>query len=162
MTVKSGYFKKSLHVDLTAARCERRPLSDEFLARYVGGRGFSAKLVWDHLVAHDFKIDPLGPENLLVIAPGPLTGACLPSSGKCSFVAISPATGVYGDSSIGGTLGMGVPPGGDRPVERHRPGSATLDPIHRRGRNEHHRDARAGRQVVPRSRGPDQGAARHP
>ncbi|HUS46962.1 MAG TPA: aldehyde ferredoxin oxidoreductase family protein, partial [Phycisphaerae bacterium] len=65
-----------------------------------------AKLVWDNLVAHDFKIDPLGPENLLVIAPGPLTGAYLPSSGKNSFVALSPATGIYGDSSMGGRFGI--------------------------------------------------------
>ncbi|MGD0897737.1 MAG: aldehyde ferredoxin oxidoreductase family protein [Thermoguttaceae bacterium] len=106
MSVKSGYFKKSLHVDLASGRCERRALSDAFLARYIGGRGFGAKMVWDNLLAHDFKIDPLGPENLLVIAPGPLTGAYLPSSGKCSFISISPATGVYGDSSIGGTLGV--------------------------------------------------------
>jgi len=106
MDIKSGYFKKYLHVDLTAGRCQRRPLSEEFLERYVGGRGFGAKLVWDNLVQHDFQVDPLGPENLLVVAPGPLTGAYVPSSGKCSFVAISPATGLYGDSSLGG--GMGV------------------------------------------------------
>jgi len=106
MVLKSGYFQQSLHVDLTAGRCERRRLSDEFLQQYIGGRGFGAKLVWDHLVQHGFQIDPLGPENLLVIAPGPLTGAYLPSSGKCSFVSISPQTGVYGDSSIGGTFGV--------------------------------------------------------
>jgi len=106
MTIKSGYFKTRLHVDLSSGRCERQKLSDEFLEQYIGGRGFGAKLVWDHLVQHDFQIDPLGPENLLVIAPGPLTGAYLPSSGKCSFVSISPQTGVYGDSSIGGTFGV--------------------------------------------------------
>ena len=32
MSVKSGYFKQSLHVDLTSGRCERRGLSDAFLA----------------------------------------------------------------------------------------------------------------------------------
>ena len=106
MSVKSGYFKKRLRVDLGSGECERVDLSDEFVEQYIGGRGFGAKLVWDNLVAHDFKIDPLGPENLLVIAPGPLTGAFLPSSGKCSFVAISPATGVYGDSSMGGSFGI--------------------------------------------------------
>jgi aldehyde:ferredoxin oxidoreductase len=62
-------------------------------------------MVWDNLVAHDFKVDPLGPENLLVIAPGPLTGLYLPSSGKCSFISLSPSTGVYGDSSMGGSFG---------------------------------------------------------
>jgi aldehyde:ferredoxin oxidoreductase len=35
-----------------------------------------------------------------------LTGAYLPSSGKNSFIAISPATGLYGDSSVGGGFGV--------------------------------------------------------
>jgi len=106
MAIRSGYFKKHLHVDLTDGRIERRDLDDAFLERFIGGRGFGAKLVWDNLVRHDFRVDPLGPENLLVIAPGPLTGTYLPSSGKNSFVSISPATGIYGDSSIGGGFGI--------------------------------------------------------
>jgi aldehyde:ferredoxin oxidoreductase len=106
MAIKSGYFKKHLAVDLSKGQCERLGLSDEFLETYIGGRGFGAKLVWDNLNRHNFTIDPLGPENLLVIAPGPLTGMYLPSSGKCSFVAISPTTGIYGDSSIGGNFGI--------------------------------------------------------
>jgi len=106
MSIKSGYFKKKLHVDLTKGSSERLDLSDAFIEKYIGGRGFGAKLVWDNLKSHDLKIDPLGPENLLVIAPGPLTGTYLPSSGKNSFIAISPATGLYGDSSIGGIFGV--------------------------------------------------------
>jgi aldehyde:ferredoxin oxidoreductase len=106
MSLKSGYFKKHLHVDLAKGSAERRDLPDAFIERYIGGRGFGAKLVWDNLRKHDFKIDPLGAENLLVIAPGPLTGVYLPASGKTSFVAISPATGLYGDSSIGGRFGV--------------------------------------------------------
>jgi aldehyde:ferredoxin oxidoreductase len=50
-------------------------------------------------------LKPLGPENVLVVAPGPLTGTYVPSSGKTSFVSISPATGLYGDSSMGGVWG---------------------------------------------------------
>jgi len=106
MDIRSGYFKKRLHVDLTEGTSRRLPISEEFIRRYIGGRGFGAKLLWDHLVKHDFRIDPLGPDNLLVIAPGPLTGTYCPSSGKTSFVALSPQTGIYGDSSIGGTLGI--------------------------------------------------------
>ena len=106
MAIKSGYFKKRLHVDLTRGKCERTPLSAEFVETYIGGRGFGAKLVWDNLVEHQFSVDPLGPENLLVIAPGPLTGTYVPSSGKCSWVSISPATGIYGDSNMGGTFGV--------------------------------------------------------
>jgi len=106
MSVKSGYFKRYLHVDLTAGSAEARPISDDMVERYIGGRGFGAKLVWENLKAHNFKLDPLGPENMLVIAPGPLTGGYLPSSGKISFVSISPATGFYGDSSSGGAFGV--------------------------------------------------------
>ena len=106
MKIKSGYFKKHLHVDLTKGSAERRDISNAFIEKYIGGRGFGAKLVWDNLRQHDFKIDPLGPENLLVVAPGPLTGVYLPSSGKNSFVAISPATSLYGDSSMGGGFGI--------------------------------------------------------
>ena len=106
MGIESGYFRRQLVVDLSAGRCEHRELDEAFLERYIGGRGFGAKLVWDNLVRHDFRVDPLGPENLLVIAPGPLTGTYLPSSGKNSFVAISPATGIYGDSSMGGSFGI--------------------------------------------------------
>ena len=105
MSIKSGYFKKHLSVDLSSGSCTTVDLQDSFIQEYIGGRGFGAKLVWDNLVARDFKVDPLGPENLLVIAPGPLTGLYLPSSGKCSFISLSPATGVYGDSSMGGGFG---------------------------------------------------------
>jgi len=106
MSIKSGYFKKHLHVDLTKGSIERRDISDAFLEKYIGGRGFGAKLIWDNLKRHDFRIAPLGPENLLVVAPGPLTGGYLPASGKTSFISISPATGLYGDSSMGGAFGI--------------------------------------------------------
>ncbi len=106
MKIRSGYFRKHTHVDLNQQTAEQRTLGDAFLEHYIGGRGFGAKLVWDHLVERGFSIDPLGPENLLAVAAGPLSGVYLPSSGKCSFVSISPATGLYGDSSVGGGFGV--------------------------------------------------------
>ena len=106
MSIKSGYFRKHLAVDLTAGAARRVEIPEAFIERYIGGRGFGAKLTWDNLKRHNFRIDPLGPENLLVVAPGPLTGVYLPSSGKNSFVALSPATGLYADSSMGGSFGV--------------------------------------------------------
>ena len=128
MAIQSGYFKKHLRVDLTEGRCERLSLDDAFIEQYIGGRGFGAKLVWDNLVAHDFQVDPLGPENLVVIAPGPLTGTYLPSSGKNSFVSLSPATGVYGDSSIGGSFGIDIPPWIQAPINAARCGASRSTP----------------------------------
>ena len=88
MSIKSGYFKKGLNVDLTQGRADIRDIPDDFIEQYVGGRGFGAKLTWDNLKKYAFKVGPLSPENLLVIAPGPLTGAYLPSSGKNSFIPV--------------------------------------------------------------------------
>ena len=104
-TYKGGYLGGILQVDMTDGTSSVRELDEEFISEYIGGRGFAVKLIWDNLKEHG-KIDPLGPENLLVVAPGPLTGVYLPSSGKNSFAAISPATGIFGDSSMGGSFGV--------------------------------------------------------
>lgn len=102
---KGGYFGKILHVDMTDGSTRTETIDDEFIETYVGGRGFAIKLLWENLKTKG-KIDPLGPENMLVVAAGPLTGVYLPSSGKNSFASISPATGLFGDSSMGGGFGV--------------------------------------------------------
>ena len=102
---QGGYFGRILHVDLSHETSSVSPVDDDFIEQYIGGRGFAAKLIWDNLQAHP-DLDPLGPENLLAVAAGPLTGTFLPSSGKNSFAAISPATNIYGDSSMGGNFGV--------------------------------------------------------
>ena len=101
--IKGGYFWKMLWVDLDREEAIPLEFDDAFALKYIGGRGFAAKLLWDHL--HKGPIHPLGPENLLVISPGPLAGLYLPASGKTSFASISPETGIYGDSSMGGSFG---------------------------------------------------------
>lgn len=103
MSIKGGYFKRMLWVDLSSDRIEVRDLSDDFILRYIGGRGFGAKMVWDHL---DVGRDPFSPENPIVISPGPLNGCYVPAAGKTSFVSISPLTGIYGDSNMGGSFGV--------------------------------------------------------
>ncbi|MEM1883443.1 MAG: aldehyde ferredoxin oxidoreductase family protein, partial [Candidatus Bathyarchaeia archaeon] len=66
--------------------------------KYIGGRGFAARILFDEL---EPGIDPLGPENKMVIAAGPLTGLPGPSLGKLVIAAKSPLTGGYGDGNIG-------------------------------------------------------------
>ena len=103
---KGGYFGKLLEVDLTAGSSRTVELDDSFIESFIGGRGFGVKILFDHIRKQNGRIDPLGPENILIIAPGPLSGVYMPSSGKNSFITISPATGLYGDSSIGGSFGV--------------------------------------------------------
>lgn len=106
MSLGGGYFQKILWVDLSSGESRNLDFGEAFALKYIGGRGFGVKLLWDHLRKRGFDIDPLGPDNLLVIAPGPLTGLYLPASGKTSFVSLSPATSGYGDSNMGGSFGV--------------------------------------------------------
>ncbi len=101
-----GYFGKILAVDLTSGQAKPVEFEPGFALQYIGGRGFGAKILFDQLKKHDFQIDPLSPENVLTISPGPLAGTYMPASGKTSFVSLSPATGIYGDSSMGGSFGV--------------------------------------------------------
>jgi aldehyde:ferredoxin oxidoreductase len=101
-SLQGGYHFKILWVDLGRGESRIVPFGEEFALKYVGGRGFGAKILFDHLS----KIkDPLGEENLLIIAPGPLTGCYLPGAAKTHLVSLSPLTGIYGDSNMGGNFG---------------------------------------------------------
>ncbi len=106
MKIKGGYFWKILCVDLSRQRTEVREFVPEMALKYIGGRGFGAKILFDQLRAHNFQLDPFGEDNVLIISPGPLCGTFMPASGKTSFVSLSPATGIYGDSSMGGSFGV--------------------------------------------------------
>jgi len=105
MEIKGGYTKKILNIDLTRGKSVVTDVDDEFALKYLGGRGWGAKIVLDNLTKHP-DLNPLGPENIIVIAPGPLSGLYLPASGKTSFVSISPLTRIYGDSNMGGLFGV--------------------------------------------------------
>src|SRR4030042_1785681 len=73
--LQGGYHFKILWVDLTSGESRLVPFGEKFALKYVGGRGFGAKILYDNL---PHIKDPLGPENILVIAPRPLTGLSLP------------------------------------------------------------------------------------
>jgi len=100
-TVKGGYAGQILRVDLTAGTHRVQPLPADWPVKYIGGRGFVARLLYEEVAP---GVDPLGPENKLVMAAGPLSGVLLPGCGKTHFGAKSPTTGGYGDSNIGGHL----------------------------------------------------------
>ena len=59
--LKNGYFKRHLAVNLTDRKAERLELDDEFLERYIGGRGFGVR----YLFENGPLVDPLSPENML-------------------------------------------------------------------------------------------------
>jgi len=97
----NGYAGNILRVDLSTRTHLIEPLPQKLADDFIGGRGFVAKLMWDEIPR---GADPLGPDNKIIIAPGPLTGVFLPGAGKLEFGAKSPASGGYGDSNVGGHI----------------------------------------------------------
>ena len=91
-----------LHVDLSTADFTETSV-DPILARtYLGGSGWSAAVIAGEAVA---DIDPLGPDNPLIWTTSPIVGTDLPSAGRFSICAISPLTGLWGESNSGGFFG---------------------------------------------------------
>ena len=71
--------------------------------KYLGGRGLSAKILLNEC---DAKCDPLGPDNILVLAPGILSGTSAPTSGRLSVGCKSPLTGGIKEANTGGEAGQ--------------------------------------------------------
>ncbi|MFW9873591.1 MAG: aldehyde ferredoxin oxidoreductase family protein [Candidatus Thorarchaeota archaeon] len=70
----NGYAGKFLEIDLTNKNVEEITFSDKILQDYIGGRGLGVKILWDRLGDKWETIDPLGPENILLMLTGPFTG----------------------------------------------------------------------------------------
>lgn len=96
---KGGYVGQILDVDLTKGKITKRPLGHGLATKYIGSRGFVAKVEWDE-VGPD--VGPLDPGNVLIFATGPLTGTLSPSNGRFTIGAKSPETGIYGWGNLGG------------------------------------------------------------
>lgn len=94
----SGYNKKVLRVNLTENRTYEEKLSEDFCRCYLGGAGFVAYYLLKEL---KMGIDPLGSENKIIFALGPLTGASLSGASRNSVGAKSPLTGGIALSEVG-------------------------------------------------------------
>jgi aldehyde:ferredoxin oxidoreductase len=94
-----------LEVDLTTGRWERTPYPAEVFEEVLAGRGHNAFLLHRRL---NPETDPLGPDNLLVLSCGLLTGTPAPASSRVHLGALSPLTGLLGSSNVGGPLGRAL------------------------------------------------------
>jgi aldehyde:ferredoxin oxidoreductase len=97
-----GYWDRILHVDLSEGRTWTESLGDEWFRKLGGGRSLIAHYL---LTLVPQGADPLGPENVLVFAPGVLTGAPVPGAGRHSVGAKSPLNGAFGEAEAGGFWG---------------------------------------------------------
>jgi len=102
--VISGYAGKFIDIDLSNQAIKETKLRDEILEDYVGGRGLATKILWDRLGNKWDRVDPLGPDNLLLILTGPLTGY-YPGARTCVSGKSPQSNGVVG-STLSGEFGV--------------------------------------------------------
>lgn len=95
-----GFHKKALAINVTDQTWETIPLAEERLRRSLGGKGLATDLLLEH---NPGQVDPLGPENRLIFATGPVTGTAIWGSCRYGVFTKSPQTEFYSESYSGGT-----------------------------------------------------------
>ncbi|HDR72908.1 MAG TPA: aldehyde ferredoxin oxidoreductase [Methanoculleus sp.] len=100
-----GYAGKMAYVSLTNGTVDFKETPDDLKRDYLGGRGFGARIVTDHM---DPAADPLSPENVFVVASGPLTGTGIPLGSRYEVNAKSPLNGTLMSANSGGTFGWKI------------------------------------------------------
>jgi len=98
----NGYTGKVLRVNLTSGTSKVEEPGEDFYRRYMGGSGLIS-----YYLLKEVKpgTDPLGPDNKLIFANGPLAGVPVSGTGRNSVGARSPLTGGHGNAEVGGFWG---------------------------------------------------------
>lgn len=102
MAERFGYWNKVLHLDLTERSHWIEEPGDKFFREMGGGRGLIAHYLLKYVPE---GADAFSAENVLVFAPGVLTGTPVPGTGRHSVGAKSPLTGGFGEAEAGGFWG---------------------------------------------------------
>ncbi len=97
-----GYTGRILHVDLTNRDIDIEDRDEAFFRSYLGGRGVGYHYLMKMVPP---RIDPLSPDNILVLATGVMTGSPLAASCRFAAVGKSPLTGTAGESEAAGFFG---------------------------------------------------------
>jgi aldehyde:ferredoxin oxidoreductase len=97
-----GLANKILRVDLSSGRVWTEEQNELFYRRYLGGAG-----ILSYYLLKELKpgADPLSSENVLVFAPGPVTGTPMPGASRLCVGAKSPLSGGMAKCEAGGFFG---------------------------------------------------------
>ncbi len=99
-----GYNGKFLEINLSNRTFKEVKFADDLLKDYIGGRALASKILCDRLLNEWENLDPLGPGNILLVLPGPLTGF-FPGGRVCVSGKSPQSNGVVG-STVGGEFGV--------------------------------------------------------
>ncbi|MDD5507954.1 MAG: aldehyde ferredoxin oxidoreductase C-terminal domain-containing protein [Bacteroidales bacterium] len=98
-----GYTDKILYINLSTNDIRSKDVPPEMKEKFIGGRGYGLKLLWDATRPDTRWNDP---ENEIIISSGPVGGITQYSgTGKSLVVSISPQTDSVIDSNVGGFFG---------------------------------------------------------
>lgn len=100
-----GINGKILEVDLSTKSINVVKIDEKFYYDYLGGLGLASRLLFDYVKPH---MDPLSPENVIIIVPGLLVGSGLPTASKTAVTFKSPETSIFGRSISGAYLGVAI------------------------------------------------------
>ncbi len=97
-----GMTGKIAQIDLSRATVNIETIEEDFYRLYPGGKALAGYYLLHEIPAH---ANPLGEENVLVMACGLLCGAPISTAARFTVAARSPLTGAYGESEAGGFWG---------------------------------------------------------
>jgi aldehyde:ferredoxin oxidoreductase len=98
-----GYAGRILYVDLSTGKTRVSPLKMDYAKNYIGGIGLGMRLWLDNSKK---GVEPLSPDNPLILTLGPISGTIFPTGGNGhAFTAKSPATHAIGEAVAHGTFG---------------------------------------------------------
>lgn len=86
-------------INLTESTVQYEDTSPKVIENFLGGRGLNIAYLYKMLPG---DIDPLSPDNVLIIGTGTLTGTGVPNSGRFNISTKSPETCFLGDANCGG------------------------------------------------------------
>jgi aldehyde:ferredoxin oxidoreductase len=94
-----GYNGKRLVVELSENKIRVEEPDETWYRKYLGGMG---SIAYHLLNMMDPDAEPLGPENILLMSTGVITGAAFSGSGRNAVGGKSPLTGGFGEADAGG------------------------------------------------------------
>lgn len=97
----NGFFGRLLRINCSEESFSYEAIPDATFRETLGGKGLGTRIL---LQENPKGVDPFAPENIFVIAVGPVTGTRVWSQARFAVFSKSPATGGYGESYCGGSL----------------------------------------------------------
>jgi len=96
-----GLHNRLAWVDLSRGKVSVKPIDPDKVSLFLCGSGLAAAYLLEMTGPHT---DPLGPDNPLILMTGLFVNTPLPLSTRHVYVTLSPLTGIFAESSCGGSL----------------------------------------------------------